>query len=883
MKLLSCHIENFGKMHNCSFDLREGLNVFCEENGWGKSTFAHFILAMFYGLEGDRKRKISENERKKFYPWQGGVFGGQLLFETKGKQYQISRIFRDKEANDEFELRNVKTNLLSEDYSEKIGEELFKIDRNSFMRSVFIAQNDCESVATDSINAKIGNLTDNTDDINSYETAVQRITDLLNGMSPSRKTGSIAKREVLITSLRRKVQESSSISESIKLCQQRLEKEYEDYEKLKKEEKKTRRMQAEAASLKESENRRNERRRLIREYESAVRSEESQRKYFSGEVPELNELDVMIGTAHEMESYEQKCEFYRFTVAEKKEYDELAEIFKDHAPSEDEMDEMLEETLLYIQRRQELLRGCLSAEEERRRKELQKVFDTDQFSVAEMSAKWNERNNKRASLESKEAAAEVLKTSAPDGKVRRRKSSFAIITGCICLIIGIFIFITSLKRENIVSVFGVGLLISGIVVVTLGILNSKRKETSLEKKRSSRIAQICDEINEDRRFIIVTDLVMKAYIEKHGRTFFADENSVSSVLQEIIWESIELQALNEKIKKISVCESEELDVQRKNICMFLNKYGEKGNEEMVLDEMYNIRQKVSRFKDLSQKHHSYIEEEKNYDGRYRVIEEYLFDYKICPEKPIEKQMLLIRDHVISYMNASTVREHAEERLTRFEKEQRGKTDNMAETSSADSNMQSMEEINEKLNLLTSKREKIHAKILESMRETEELQEKYDILEEDKAFLKEQEQLQINEKNKYKTLQDVKLMLRNARDTLTAKYSKTVRKSFDDYYSLIADERSDMFRIDANSQVTSYDHGKQRTLETKSIGYQDLIGICLRIALVDAMYKNESPVLVMDDPFTNLDDFKMERAKVFLKKISQKYQIIYFTCSDARSI
>ena len=58
MKLISCHIENFGKLHNYSVDFSDGANMVCEENGWGKSTFAAFVRAMFYGLEGDRKRDI---------------------------------------------------------------------------------------------------------------------------------------------------------------------------------------------------------------------------------------------------------------------------------------------------------------------------------------------------------------------------------------------------------------------------------------------------------------------------------------------------------------------------------------------------------------------------------------------------------------------------------------------------------------------------------------------------------------------------------------------------------------------------------------------------------------------------------------------------------
>ena len=76
-------------------------------------------------------------------------------------------------------------------------------------------------------------------------------------------------------------------------------------------------------------------------------------------------------------------------------------------------------------------------------------------------------------------------------------------------------------------------------------------------------------------------------------------------------------------------------------------------------------------------------------------------------------------------------------------------------------------------------------------------------------------------------------------------------------------------------------GKQREIETQSMGYRDLISICLRIALVDAMYEDEKPVLMLDDPFTNLDDSKLAEAKHLIEEIAKKYQVIYFTCSNSR--
>ena len=82
--------------------------------------------------------------------------------------YSLRRTFGKKQADDEFLLVRKDTNVECDDFSCDIGEELFKIDAQSFERTVFIGQSDCVTATTDSINAKIGNLADNTDDINNF-------------------------------------------------------------------------------------------------------------------------------------------------------------------------------------------------------------------------------------------------------------------------------------------------------------------------------------------------------------------------------------------------------------------------------------------------------------------------------------------------------------------------------------------------------------------------------------------------------------------------------------------------------------------------------------------------------------------------------------------
>ena len=231
MRLISCYIENFGKISDFAMDFDSDINAICKENGWGKSTLAAFIKVMFYGFENERARKDEvNNERKRYKPWQGGSYGGRIVFEAGNKTYVMSRIFGTKEKEDEFELRDEDTNRVVDDYSVNIGEELFGIDSTSFMRTIYISQSGCETSTTGSINAKLGNLIEDTDDINNYETVTKKLTDIINNMAPNRKTGELYKIKDEITRLKMAVKESDDIRNSISELEQKKllkKKEYE--------------------------------------------------------------------------------------------------------------------------------------------------------------------------------------------------------------------------------------------------------------------------------------------------------------------------------------------------------------------------------------------------------------------------------------------------------------------------------------------------------------------------------------------------------------------------------------------------------------------------------------------------------------------------------
>ena len=195
MKLLSCHIENFGKLKDFTYYFEDDLNVLFAENGWGKSTFAAFLRVMFYGFDGENRRNEDGNERLRYRPWGGGVYGGSVTWSSGSKTYRMMRTFGARKKEDKFSLYDDRTGFISGDYTDRIGEELFAIDRESFCRTVFWSQSDHETSATTSIQAKIGDLAAQQDDLPAYDAAVKRLRREMERLRPDRASGLIRKKE----------------------------------------------------------------------------------------------------------------------------------------------------------------------------------------------------------------------------------------------------------------------------------------------------------------------------------------------------------------------------------------------------------------------------------------------------------------------------------------------------------------------------------------------------------------------------------------------------------------------------------------------------------------------------------------------------------------
>ncbi len=236
MKLISCHIDAFGKLNNVDVKFNENINSICEENGYGKTTLAMFIKAMFFGLGAGSRKNQKLTDRTKYQPLSQGNYGGSLTFETEKGRFKVLRNFKKSVTLDEFELYNAETNMPSKAYSEDLGEEIFAVGRETFDSTIFFGQNELAGEVNDGIKATlVGNIS--SDDMGAYSTAIKKLKEKKLELNRELKTINLEydRRNLKENKLRQEnLKEKINISnDDIKVCEENILKINENKENLK--------------------------------------------------------------------------------------------------------------------------------------------------------------------------------------------------------------------------------------------------------------------------------------------------------------------------------------------------------------------------------------------------------------------------------------------------------------------------------------------------------------------------------------------------------------------------------------------------------------------------------------------------------------------------
>lgn len=200
MKLLECYVSSFGNLKDFSYKFGDKLNTVKEENGWGKSTFASFIKAMFYGLD-DAKRTIEDNERKRFTPWNSTEkFGGSLTFEWGDKPYKVERFFGAKSSDDTVKLYDINSGKIYTEGSavEDLGKRVFSIDEEGFLSTTYFSQKDFEIKSNSSITSKFNEVSE-VSNPDAFDKAMKILEDNIRELKARGDKGKIAEIKRQIT------------------------------------------------------------------------------------------------------------------------------------------------------------------------------------------------------------------------------------------------------------------------------------------------------------------------------------------------------------------------------------------------------------------------------------------------------------------------------------------------------------------------------------------------------------------------------------------------------------------------------------------------------------------------------------------------------------
>lgn len=796
MKLLACHIENFGKLSDLSFDFEDGINVINQSNAWGKSTLAAFLKAMFYGLDAKKEARAFEKERVLYRPWQGGVFGGELDFEMEGKSYRISRTFGRTEKTDEFHLYDLATNLECLDYSDQIGTEIFDLDSGSFKRTIYIAQNDCVGGVSDRINAKLGNLAENTDDINNFESASRHLKDILNQLTPDRVTGSIKKRKNYIARLTQELRAFEAAQQGLEGLRRKEQVVSSQIEELMG----IRQNYAQALVVASEESRKQELRMqydaLCKDVDEKEEKVNALKAFFPNGVPQKEEFKAQMQFVRNMENKKAQLKGLELTAGEHETWKGLEAMFEAEVPTVKQIEASLE-TLASIDKQKENL----------------------------------------ASLEMHMHLLEKELKEEPEEPVFERFS------------------------HKIPLFAGVGIALVGLAALALWFMNM----IPVTNDKYLLIAIICT-ILFGGVFVVIGALQGSRAKKEREAWRISVNNEKANVRQRYDELKGQANSLKEHINQV-----------HGTVGTFLERFHVYCKVDEYSAKLYEMKNQLAEYERLTEKISESMDTRKEFESELQKIRVFTEEYGYSESEDISSMINSYQEKATEYHLAQQAYAEAYKKRENFEKRQ----DKSFWTKEGRCPY-GIDELNQMIQQADAKLEELKTAKAQYTKQLEDLQEQLDLRDEKQAELGEQLYQQEKDTKRYVIIKLTQEYLTKAKEQFTARYMDPIANGFSKYYQMLTGDDSNTWVIDANINLKMKEQGELRDTRWLSAGYQDLLGVCMRLALVDTMYKEEKPFLILDDPFVNLDKEKVEAGNQLLLEVAKEYQVIYFTCHDSRN-
>lgn len=762
MRLLKCYIENFGKLKNFEFDFAHGFNNIKEENGWGKSTFATFIKSMFYGLPSTTKRNLDENERKKYMPWQGGAFGGNIEFAIKDKQYRIERFFGKNNSEDTFVLIDLATGKKSKDYLENIGEQLFGLDEDAFERSSFIPQKTLNSSINESISNKLTNLIQGTNEKFNLEEAQECLNKKRAILRNNKGTGQIQKIESDIDDLTLKINELESNASAITDIQKMIDTQDEKINSLVKEQNEIKNQILEYSKLQEKKANYDYYEKLNQQIVSTQNSIQEIKFILNNQNPTLIEVDSYIEFNNSITQKEHKLQIQKENNYLQQRYQSLKNYFENkEIPNKEKITEITDDIL-----------------------------------------RFNNLKNQNENMQS---------LPKPQNFNKKVLLSVLIAISVISLLCGVFVLKSSMLFAVIAFVIGVITLLSAGFIYLVNMINTKTNQQHFNyeqlQKNQNEILQLKNKI----------DNFLNLY-----ENYYTDY----------------LTAIN-------------------NIILNIKDYE-------------NLKQQVN----LSTEDNKQLEKSIKQDQT--KIVSYLAKFRLNDIDGIFEKLSYLRQTIIEL---SKLQERLKQEQIELESFKQEKNFNLEEKNFQNISITDLQQKEQEYQMLIDECRDLRAGYVANINKIQDNISILDDLYTEKDLKK--SNLDLLNQDLFAVKNAMKF-LDEANDSLSSKFLDPMRNGIIKYLNLITGKNFDNLRLDTEFKITFDEYGKSREIEYYSKGYKNTIDLCMRFALIDCLFEKEKPFIILDDPFINMDEIKIENAKQFLQNLSKDYQIIYFSCHESRS-
>lgn len=839
MKLISCYIENFGNLRKKTINFDENITTFYEENGFGKTTLAAFIKAMFYGLEAYTKATKAFVDREHYYPFNEQAFGGNITFSHNNKIYRVERFFGEK--TDKYDTFTLYCNdTISRDYSKEIGKELFGIDKESFERVLFINDEDIEISSTSSINLKLNNILSDTKDIDLDE-ALKELDNKSKLYKSNKSEKSLVHKGIeKIKQLSVDIQNKYNTKISLDAKYIKLQNINSQVEVLKEKE-----LLAKKSDLykKAKENYELTSKKLL-EKQSEI---EALNKKFPYGLPTNNELTNINEEFKNLKVLNEKLTNQILTPSEEYELSQYKIKFENHPLNENEVYEIkqdIEEINKLNQQINNLGENQYSENEKELLNKLEGYRISDE-KINILNKNMDEyRNLKRLNVPN----------STLDNKNFKHKKLFvALFIICAILILsGIPICFKNLVVGlMIVAIALIGLIITGIIYL------DKKHSNNVSKPES--VVQIQRVENNIRAFFLAYDYMIDKDVEYLYDKFMDDLKT---------YETLKVRReQNDLLLK-------ELEAQRQSIQEKLEKYFnvyniEKQNYYDCIIELERQNKAYLTFKEkLSNDQKSKEETHAKINKLHSKIKEFCDKYGLNI-LTIENEISNIFKDINAYETLNKAINEIKVDLEKIEKD-------------PDFNV-NVDELDVSLDEVKAELDEANKALTFLKNEIDSDEYAIEILEElENQLIQEQERVE-EYKAKYDIFQNTIGALKQAEQNLKDKYIGPIKDKFLKYTNIMEKAIGDKIAMDKNYKISFERNGKYRKEHHLSSGNKSVCALCFRLALIENMYKDEKPFIIMDDPFVSLDENHIQKAIDVIKELSKDIQIVYFTCHNSRNI